>query len=179
MKYARALILIVGCVVLAGTVQAQTVNWSYAEGGWAKWDPDRRSSEDGWFLGGAVGLGKIPIHVFGEFGDYGPVDIWQVGAGWHGLLGKRADLFADGALYDTDFDDGLRVRFGIRWMVTERLELNGYLSWIDLDFGDNKSAAVGAVFGLGKHFGVGGTIEWGDEFNTGRVFARFNFGPTS
>ncbi len=160
-----------------GTVQAQTVNWKYAEGGWATLDPDGGSREDGWFVGGSGDLGKLPLHIFGEFSDLGPIDVWQLGIGWHGLFGERADLFADGAFYDADLDDGFRVRFGVRWMVTKRLELNGFLSWLELDFGDNKSVAANAIFDFTKRFGVGGGIEAGDEFNSGRVFARFNFGP--
>jgi len=64
-------------------------------------------------------------------------------------------------------------------MVTKRFELNGYLAWTDLDFSDNASAAVNVIFDLTKRFGIGGGVEWGDEFSTGRVFARFNFGPRS
>ena len=177
MMRALRILLIVALVCMAGAVHAQTVNWKYAEGGWGTVDPDRGSSENGWFLGGAVDLGKAPIHLFGEFGDYGRLDIWQIGGGWHGLLGKRADLFADGAFYDFDVDDGFKVRFGVRWMVLKRLELNGNLAWTDLDFSDNKSVAVNAIFDLTKRFAIGGGLEWGDNFSTGRVFARFNFGP--
>jgi hypothetical protein len=166
-----------GIVLLAGAVHAQTVNWNYAEGGWANVDPDGGSSEDGWFLGGAFELKKAPIHFFGEFNDLGDIDIWQLGGGWHGALGKRADLFADGAFYDADVDDGFRVRFGVRWMLSQRLELNGFLSWTELDLSDNKSFAANAIFDFTKRFGVGGGIEWGDNFNSARVFARFNFGP--
>ena len=92
------------------------------------------------------------------------------------MLGERADLFADGALYDADVEDGFRVRFGIRWMLLQRLELNGHLSWTELDFSDNKSFAANAIFDFTKRFGVGGGIELGDNWNAGRVFARFNFG---
>ena len=169
------LVMMVAFAVV-GTAHAQTVNWAYAEGGWAGWDPDRGSSETGWYLGGAFPLGKIPIHIFGEAGDYGPIDIWQIGAGWHGGLGERADLFADAAIYDTDFDDGIKARFGVRWMLTKRLELNGYLGFTSLDIRDNRSLAANAVFDFSKRFGVGGGFEWGDEYSFARAFVRFNFG---
>jgi hypothetical protein len=177
MNRVLGIVLALAVVCFAETVQAQTINWKYAEGGWATFDPDRGSREDGWFLGGAFDLGKLPIHLFGEFGDYGQLDIWQVGGGWHGLLGERADLFADGAFYDIDVDDGFRIRFGARWMVLKRLELNGYLAWTELDLSDNKSAAVNGIFDLTNRFGIGGGVDWGDNYTTARVFARFNFGP--
>jgi len=171
----RALSIVV-CVCATGAIHAQTVNWKYVDVGWAGVDPDRGSSENGLLLGGAFDLGKAPIHLFGEYNDLGSNNVWQLGGGWHGLLGERADLFADGAFYDADVEDGFRVRFGVRWMVLERLEVNGFLSWVDLDLTDNKSFAANAIFNLAKRVGIGGGIEWGDNFNSGRVFARFNFG---
>ena len=76
-----------------------------------------------------------------------------------------------------DVEDGFKVRFGVRWMVAKRVELNGYLAWTDLDFSDNASAAFNGIFDLTKRFGIGGGFEWGDNWKSARVFARFNFGP--
>jgi hypothetical protein len=165
----------IGC--LSGVAHAQTVNWTYVQGGYATFDPDQGSRQDGWFAGGSVALGKIPIHIIGDFGSLDNIDVFQIGGGWHGLLGKRADLFADGTFYDVDYDDGFRIRFGTRWMVLKRLEVNGYLAWTDLDLSDNSSASVNAVFDFTKRLGVGGGFDWGDEFSTAQVFVRFNFGP--
>jgi hypothetical protein len=175
----RALnVLIVICIVLAASaVHAQSVSWNYAEGGYWNVDPDNTSSENGWFLGGQFEVGKkVRFHFFGEFGDAGPYNQWQLGGGWHGLLGKRADLFADGAFFDADVQDGFKVRFGVRWMVLKRLELNGFLAWTDLDFGSNSSAAVNGIFDFTKRFGVGAGYEWGNKTSTARAFVRFNFG---
>ena len=180
MRGLTKILMVVVVVLVAGTVHAQTVNWKYVEGGWATLDPDYGSREDGWFVGGAFDLGKLPLHFFGNFANYDfgdfDLDVWQVGGGWHGLLGERADLFADGAFYDMDIDDGFKIRFGARWMVTKRFELNGYLAWTELDFSDNKSASGNVVFDFTKFFGVGGGVEVGDDYDTARVFARFNFG---
>ena len=177
MKKAGSILLVIAAVCLAGAAHAQTVNWKYAEVGWGSLDPDYGSSQDGWFLDGAVDLGKVPIHLFAEFADFGNLDIWQVGGGWHGLLGEKADLFADGAFYDADVEDGFKVRFGVRWMVTKRLELNGNLAWTDLDFSDNKSFTANAIFDITPRFGIGGGGEWGDNWTIYRIYARFNFGP--
>ena len=169
-------LIVIAIASLVGTVHAQTVSWKYLDAGWAGADPDRGSSENGFLVDGAVDLGKVPIHLFGEFNDLGPHNVWQLGGGWHGLLGERADLFADGAFYDADVDDGFRIRFGVRWMLTERFELNGFLAWTDLDLTDNQSLAGNVVYDFTKRFGIGGGVEWGDSYNSARAFARFHFG---
>jgi hypothetical protein len=172
------LTVVVVAIAAAGVAHAQSVSWKYAEGGWINLDPDGGDSENGWFLGGAYEFGTdVRIHVFAEFADVGPLDQFQLGAGWHGLLGERADLFADGAYYDVDVDDGFRVRGGVRWMVLKRLELNGYLALSTLDYYNEQSLAANAIFDFTRRFGVGGGFEWGDEVTATRVFVRFNFGP--
>lgn len=168
--------LVVAVLALSLPAYSQTVGWTYLEGGWGRVDPDGGSAENGWFGGVSVALGKLPLHVFGEYGNFDPLDNWQAGGGWHGLLGKKADLFADAAYYDADVDDGFKVRFGVRWMIVDWFELNGNLQWTDLDIRDNRGAAVNVVFGLGKWFSLGTGGEWGDEVDTYRAFARFYLG---
>ena len=177
MKHALGVGLVIGIIFLAGVTHAQTINWKYIEGGVGRVDPDWATAENGWFVGGAFDLGKIPIHIIADFGNFDRYDTWQVGAGWHGLFGDKADLFADGTFYDVDVDDGFKIRFGVRWMVTKRIEVNGNLAWTELDLGDAKAIAGNAIFDLSKRFGIGGGIEYGDNFKMYRAFARFNFGP--
>lgn len=170
-------LMLCGCAVMlaVGTTQAQEVNWKLVEAGYVNLDPDNGQSEDGWFIGASWGFIKW-LHVFGEFGDLGPIDESQLGAGWHGLLGERADLFADAAFYDIDVDDGIRARFGVRWMVAKRFEFDGYLAWTDLNLVDNSSVGVNVIWDFAKRAGVGVNYEWGDEYSTGRAFIRYNFG---
>lgn len=177
MKAATRILLVIAIVCLAGTVHAQSPSWRYVEGGYGNWNPDRGDTQDGPFVGAAFDLGKIPIHFIGEFGSFDDVDIFQIGGGWHGLLGEKADLFADGTFYDIDVDDGFKVRFGARWMVSQAFELNGCLAWTELDFSDNKSAAVNGLFVFGGgRFAAGGGFEWGDNWSSARILFRFNFG---
>lgn len=174
MRRSHLILLVVALALFSGTVQAKSISWKYAEFGWGRFDPDRGNEENGWFAGGSVNFG--PIHVFGDYGDFGPLDNWQVGAGWHGLLGKRADLFADAAFYDVDYDDGIKVRFGARWLILDWFELNGNLAWTELGDFRNYSALVNTIFELGNHFALGVGYEWGDELSTARAYARIYFG---
>lgn len=179
MKVAVKITLAIALALVFGAVQAQTVSWKYVEGGYGGVDPDWGSKENGWLVGGAFDLGKIPIHFMGDYASFGKYDIWQIGGGWHGLLGERADLFADGTFYDVDVDDGFKIRFGVRWMVTKRIEINGNLAWTQLDLTDIQSIAGNAIFDFSKRFGVGGGLEYGDKFKSARVYIRVNFGPRS
>ena len=164
------------CVLLCAgaAAEAQTINWNYVEAGLTGIDPSGRSSENGVFVAGSGQFIKI-LHAFGEFGDLGPINQWQVGVGWHGLFGKRADLFADGAYYDVDFDSGAKIRFGARWMILKRIEINGNFAWTNLRR-TNESFAANAIWDFSKRFSLGGGFEWGDELSAARVFVRFNFG---
>ena len=84
-------------LALTGAIDAQELgpNYKYVEGG-ALWvNPDGFSSDTGWFVGATFGTKHF--QAFGEYADPGDPASWFVGAGWHGLLGPKADLVAQGA----------------------------------------------------------------------------------
>jgi len=175
-RMARALLVVCLFALCMGSVHGQTVNWKYAELGLARIDPDQGSSENGGYVGASWQFIDW-LHAFGEYGDFGPYRQWQLGAGWHGLLGKRADLFADGAFFDADFADGARIRVGARWMMFKRIEVNGNVAWADLSGETNESVAANAIWNFSRRFSFGGGLEWGDRVSTARALLRFNFGP--
>ena len=155
---------------------ATSVRWTYIEGGLSTFNPDGRSSQTGIFGGGSIDLGSVPVHLFAELGSLDKIDTIQMGAGWHGSLGPKADLFIDASYFDVDYDDGFRVRFGGRWMVIDRLELNGYVAWTDLDLTTNNSVAFNAIYDVTERLGIGGGLDYGNKFHQSRLFVRFNFG---
>ena len=103
-------------------------------------------------LGDDLGGVQVDAHALGDVRHSSP-SVGQAGD-LDDQVDSRDDLFADGAFYDTDVDDGFRVRFGLRWMLAKRVELNGYLSWVDLDLSDNTSFAANGIFDLTKRFGL-------------------------
>ena len=155
-------------------VQAATPSYKFAEVGWLWIDPDGAGSESGVFLGGSWGTRRLQF--FAEYGDPGDPEIWNIGAGWHGLLGDKADVVAEIAYVDAEVDDGFRIAGGVRWMVLERLEINGFLTYSDLDLLDTTGLSVGGIWDFTRRLGVGGTFEFGDNVDTARAFLRFNFG---
>jgi hypothetical protein len=167
--------VLLACGVSHAQSDAPAPRYTFVEGGWLYVDPDGASSDNGWFAGVSIGLAKS-FQVFGEYGDPGDFESWNVGGGWHGLLGRRADLVAQASYVDAEFDDGFRLQFGVRWMVIRPLEINGFLNYTDLDLTDSTAVAVNGIFHFGKIVGVGAGYEAGDDGDTARAFVRFNLG---
>jgi len=114
----RTVIICAVFVAASMAAQASAPPWIYVEGGYLVNDPDEFSETgDNWFVGG-MGGGKM-WHVFieyqnGDFVDGVDNENWEVGLGWHGLLGERADLVADVAYLENSepFDtNGWQARF--------------------------------------------------------------------
>jgi hypothetical protein len=161
-------------VFTISAAEAASPRYTFVEGGWFKFDPDRAGSDTGFFFGGSGGTRRF--HFFAEYADPGNFETVEAGGGWHGLFGERADLVLQAAWIDIDVDDGLRLEGGIRWMLLEKLEINGFVSYTDFDFDESTAVAVNGIWDITPRFGVGGGYEAGDEFDTARLFARFNFG---
>jgi hypothetical protein len=174
----RALLLgFVAAVVMMGSLSAQAASprYTFVEGGWLRLDPDRGSSDNGFFVGGQ--WGGRNFQIFADYGDTGTPDIARIGAGWHGLLGKRADVVVQAAYVDSDaFKNGYQVEGGVRWMVLKKLEVNGFLSYMDTDRLSSTALSVAGIWDFTSRFGVGAEFEGGDDLNQTRVFARWNFG---
>jgi len=157
----------------ASTAGADDPRYEFLDAGWVFDDPDEGDSENGWFGGGSFGTRRF--HFFGEYRDPGRFEIWEVGGGWHGLLGRSADLIAEAAYVDADFDEGYRASGGIRWMIADDFEINGYYNHIDIGDFENDGFSLGAHREFGRHFAVGGQYEFGDEADTARIFGRLYF----
>ena len=175
----RMMVMLTVGLAGVGATLAQAPGWKYVEAGFTSINPEGADSVDGWFAGATWEFGSTEdskFHAFGEFGEVDEDTNWSAGGGWHGLLGEAADIVGEAAFVDLDEVDGFRVTGGVRWMLLERLELNGFLNYSDLDTFDQTSLEVGGVFDFSRRFGVGASYDHGDDFDTTRVFLRYNFG---
>ena len=172
--------LVVPCVAMAQ--DAPKPGYTYVEVGWIDFDPDSGVSDDGGYAEGGLTIFKN-FHLVAAYEGVGDYTFWNAGGGWHGLLGDKADVFAEILWNDVDVDsgggsfsdDGYEVSGGVRWNVGKRLELKGAVNYLDLDSGgDDTSFEAEAMFAFGK-FGVGANYEFGDS-DVLRVFGRFTFG---
>jgi hypothetical protein len=172
-----ALLTVVGALFLfSSPARAQQPRYTFAEGGVVHDNPEDADSDNGWFLGGSFGTRRF--HFFAEYADPGTFEVTQAGGGWHGLLGERADIVAEAAYVDTDFDNGYRVTGGVRWYVMDKLELGGYVTRVDIGDFDNNLIQVAGIWDLTDRFSVGARLDFGDEGDAIRGFARFYFGKS-
>jgi hypothetical protein len=181
MKY--LLVVVVVTMLLAPLVMAQeeAPQWSYVQAGWIDFNPDEGLSDDGWFAGGSMKLFKN-FHLLAEYDDVGNYTFWNAGGGWHGLLGEKADVFANIMwaniqVDDDDIDeDGYDLQAGVRWRLIKWLELLGQVNFVDYGStgGDDTTVEIGALF-MFKRLGIGANWETGDA-DTARAFVRFTFG---
>jgi hypothetical protein len=169
-----AVVLFLLATGLAGTARAQEPRYTFVEAGWIHENPEDSGADNGWFGGGSVGTRRF--HVFAEYQDPGPFEVWEAGGGWHGLLGRRADIVAEAAYLDAESDEGYRATAGVRWYVADRLEIGGYLNRLDVGSFENNALSVEGVWDFTKRFSVGASLLFGDESDTFRGFARFYLG---
>ena len=173
-------VLVAPCISLAD----EGPRYTYVEAGYVDFDPDAGVSDDGAYAEGSLRIFRN-FHLLAEYNDVGDFTFWSAGGGWHGLLGEKADLFAEILWDDVDVDsttadvsdDGYEVSGGIRWNLLKWLELKGQINRVDLDkAGDDTLAEVEAMVSILKgRLGLGANYEFGDN-DTLKVFGRFSFG---
>jgi len=170
---------------LAAAQEKEPPKWSYVQAGYIDFNPDEGFSDNGWYAGGSFSFLKM-IHVFAEYDDVGDYTFWNAGAGWHGLLGDPADVYAQVEWNDVKVslpgadvsDHGYEIAAGVRWKFLKWLEAQGEVNWSDLnDGGSDVGGKVGVLFTfLGDKLGAGASYELVNKADQARVFARWNFG---
>ena len=177
-----ALLALTGSVVLAGD---EGPAWTYIEAGYLNVNPDNASgSGDNWFAGASLGFLKN-FHVSGRYvnGDYADnlsQTFWTFAAGWHGLLGEKADVVAEATWSDIEVenegDSGVGLTGGVRWLPIKMFEADGFVHWVDYsDAGSTDSYEVRGIFNVWR-LGIGAAYIFSSEANQYDAFVRFNFG---
>ena len=138
-------------------------------------DGDSSASESGWFAGAMYGGQRWQAFV--EYDDASDISLLFIGAGWHGLLGEKADLVAQISYLDAEAgsssESGYRATGGARWQVLQFLEVAGFFHYTDLD-GSDEAFEVRVVGNI-KRFGIGASYET-NSIDITKVFVRWNFG---
>jgi hypothetical protein len=145
-------------------------------------NPEGGVSDDGWYAGGSSKIAMF--HFFAEYDDVGNYTFWNAGLGWHGLLGKPADLYFQAQYNGIETDaanvsdhDGYEVSGGVRWKIFNWLEVKGQLNWADYgDAGEVWSGDAGVLFSVFKdRLGFGADVIVAENANTVRGYIRWSF----
>ena len=104
------------------------VKWTYVEAGYMDLDAGSVTGvndleSDGYFIGGSFGFKML--HIIGQWdntdGDNFEERRYDLGVGWHGLLGDRADIYAD--LHNTHRGLGFEANGTLRLNPHPRVQL--------------------------------------------------------
>jgi hypothetical protein len=174
---------------------ADEPRYTYLEGGYQFIDIDVGGGVDvdgdGFGIGGSVSV-TDHIHLLASYSkvdlDFG-IDASEYSVGVGGRLPVGPGVHLTGSVgwawakLDTPFgdfdDDGIFLSGGVRWMATERVELNGELTYVDLDdAGDDTTLSIGLLFHLTPDLALGIGALFGDDVTGYQAGLRYYFPGT-
>lgn len=183
---------IISLLALTAPALAEGPSYNYFEGAYQRVDIDDNFIDvdgDGFSIGGSIELAEN-WHFFGGYGstdfDFGiDLDELSIGGGFHTDLTPTLDFVANLAYVRLDAsangfsldDDGIGAEIGLRSMLSDSLELAGFIQYIDLgDSGDETSLRGEAWYSFTENFAVGLNVGAGDDVLRYGIGARFYFG---
>lgn len=167
------------------------VNIEIDDDGFFGEDPDG----DGFQLSGSVAVADM-VHLFAGYTDaelgldnFG-VDVdyetYSLGVGLNyaltssvDLVGRLAYLKAEVGVdgFGSEDENGYGVSVGSRAMLTDKFELNGFLTYSDFgDDLDDTAVSLGAVYNFTPMFAVAGGVGFGDDSRAYNLGVRLYFG---
>jgi len=139
---------------------------------------------DGWEVRGSI---ELPLNLFiqgsySEISDTEEFHEYRLGLGWHLTLGKSIDAYgilsvAGAELEDSAFDadeDGIAGEVGARFLLGEKIELNGRAEWVDVD-GSEVGFGAGGRFYFNSSLSAGLDVGFIDESESYSAGLRFEF----
>jgi len=185
--------VLVGASLMAGVCLADDgPRYTFAEIGYSHTEIDDFDA-DGEMIGisGSIALTDM-VHMFASFddgeldGDGGndpDITTTMVGAGVNYAISPTMDLVGqvawvmyeiDAGAFDAD-EDGIALAGGIRAMVSPQFELNGGITYVDVDDSDETSLVVGAVYSFTDMVAGTADVSFGDDTTTYGIGLRIYF----
>ncbi len=180
--------------MMAGVCMADSgPRYTYGEFGYTRLDIEDFDA-DGDMLGinGSFAVAD-QFHIFASYDDgevdpdFGPeidVTLLEIGGGINYAISDTVDLVGRlswvsaeldaGGFGDVD-DDGLGLFGGMRAMMNLQLELNGGISYTDIEDNDEASLDIGAVYNFTEVFAVTADASFGDDLSTYGIGLRMYF----
>ena len=182
------LILLLAFSAIAGA-QGFGYNYLQASYGAVSFD-DSIVDVDGDGLGISGSYGFHPdFYLTGEYQtadmDFGvDLNILELAVGYHTPLSDQLDLTAQLGYVDAEVesglgsadDDGFMIGAGVRGALSDSVELNGGIDYIDFDQGGSETrSSAGFLFSLTEALTVGAAASSWDDINVYQLNLRFDF----
>jgi len=183
--------LLILLLALSATAGAQGFGYNYLQVSYGAVSFDDSIVDvDGDGLGISGSYGFHPdFYVAGEYQtadmDFGvDLNILELAVGYHTPLSEQLDFTAQLGYLDAEVeaagfgsadDDGLMIGAGLRGALTDAVELNGGIDYIDFDQGSETRANAGFLFDLTENLTVGAKASFWDDINVYQLNLRFDF----
>jgi len=185
-------IALLAVTLFAAQASAQDLSYNFVEGGFARVELDVGPVDvdgDGFGVGGSFEIGDsffgLASYQTADFGSGVDLNQLTAGFGYHVGISPNADFVATLAYVRAEIEasgfgsvdeSGIGASIGVRGMVSDRVELNGAISYVDLGDGDDTSIGGGLLYNFTDTFAVGANIGFGEDTTTYGVNARLYFG---
>jgi len=190
---ARSFILFI-LLGVSGTAFAQYkqppgFRYSFIEGSYSKATYDNLARDgDGLGVSASIAVSDH-FHVFGgyagaDLGDSVDADGWYAGIGLNVPLTQLLDAVVQGSYQSNEVklptggsidDDGFGLRAGVRVGANEWIEVNGGVSYTDLDSGNETTLDAGFLLNISDAFAVGVSGAWDDDVSVWSINGRLYF----
>lgn len=191
-------IFAVAALVSALNVQAADLSYSHFDVGFGKIEVDNGSVDydgDALGLGLSVAAGEM-FYLTAEFvgADFDPDEqkTTSFGLGAHAPLSDNTDVYAEVSYVRADVevnyiavngnagkwsldDNGVGYLLGLRSMLTEKFELGGGISRVDVFDSAENSYFINGHYYFTETFGVGTEYSTADDTNAYSISLRVNF----
>ena len=185
-------VLLILLLAFSATAGAQGFGYNYLQASYGAVSVDDSVFDvDGNGLGISGSYGFHPdFYIAGEYQtadmDFGvDLNILELAVGYHTPLSEQLDFTAQLGFVDAELevpgfgsadDDGFMIGAGLRGALTDTVELNGSIDYIDFDQGGGETRAnVGFLFGITETLTVGADASFWDDINVYRLNLRFDF----
>lgn len=191
-KFSGLLFLCLVAFSATASAQGQDLSYNFVQGSYGHIEFDDIDVDgDGFGIEGSVELSDR-FHLFGGYAtadmDFG-VDVNQLeaGVGFNTPISDTVDFIASLAYVSAEVeaaglgsadDSGYGLGVGLRAMLTQALEVNGDIQYVD--FGDDSDGdtafGAGFLYSFTDRFAAGLSGDWDDDLSSYQLNARMFFG---
>lgn len=176
---------------LSAAATAEGLDYSFIQASYTQVEFDDFDVDgDGFGIGGSFAVAdRFAIfagYATGDFDfDVETTDI-EVGGMFHTPLSESVDFVSSLSYVSAEVeapgfgsvdDDGFGLGVGLRALASPKLELNGGVSYVDLnDSGDDTTFGAGVRYHFTEAFSAGLAGNWGDDVSSYGISGRVSFG---